>query len=87
MGVILQTLREGSLSGGKEMNENTGDLDGKAPRGKLLVLDTNSRTLALHPTGIDNHTHKLSSPQMGEFILLFLLSRFMGSLGGKLHIW
>lgn len=73
------------MSGGKEMNENTGDLDGKAPRGKLLVLDTNSRTLELHPTGTD--THKLSNPQMGEFILLFLLSRFMGSLGGKLHIW
>ena len=57
MGVILQTLKEGSMSGGEEMNENTGDLDGKAPRGKLLVLDTNSRTLELHPTGTDNHTH------------------------------
>ena len=45
------------MSGGEEMNENTGDLDGKAPRGKLLVLDTNSRTLELHPTGTDNHTH------------------------------
>lgn len=76
------------MSDGEEMNKNTGNLDGKAPRGKLLVLDTNSRTLELHPTGIDNHPHKFSNPQMGEFILLFLLSRIMGSLGGKLHhIW
>lgn len=75
------------MSCGEEMNKNTGNLDGKAPRGKLLVLDTNSRTLELHPAGIDSHTHKLSSPQLGEFILLSLLSRIMGSLGGKLHIW
>ena len=35
------------MSCGEEMNKNTGNLDGKAPQGKLLVLDTNSRTLEL----------------------------------------
>ena len=55
------------MSCGEEMNKNTGNLDGKAPRGKLLVLDTNSRTLELHPAGIDSHTHKLSSPKKEEY--------------------